>query len=94
MNLGNQAFAEVVNTERERLLSPSDPTVQQVKEVAGNILRVAVEDGVVDGKALKEWEVNVIESNVANAFVLPNGKVSFQLFSHRSLPFCPALWLD
>ena len=75
LNLGNAAYSEVVQTERERLLSPSDPTVQQVKEVAGNILRVAVEDGVVDPKAMKDWKVNVIESNVQNAFVLPNGGI-------------------
>ena len=82
MSLGNQAYNEVVTTESERMLPPNDPTVQQVKEVAGNILRVAVEDGVVDKSATKTWEVNVIESNVANAFVLPNGKVDPSLPSH------------
>ena len=85
LSLGNQAYSEVVSTERERLLQPNDPAVQQVKEVAGNILRVAVEDGVIDSGSIKNWEVNVIESNVVNAFVLPSGQVSLAI-SHRLQP--------
>ena len=74
-SLSLQAYQEVISTERERLLPASDPTVQQVKRVAEAILRVAVQDGVVDGQNMGDWQVNVIESNVANAFVLPSGQI-------------------
>ena len=74
-SLSLQAYQEVIASERERLLPPNDPTVQQVKRVAEGILRVAVQDGVVDGRNMGEWQVNVIESNVANAFVLPSGQI-------------------
>ena len=74
-SLSLQAYQEVITSERERLLPPNDPTVQQVKRVAEDILRVAVQDGVIDGQNMGDWQVNVIESNVANAFVLPSGQI-------------------
>lgn len=74
-SLSLQAYQEVISSERERLLPPNDATVQQVKRVAGDILRVAVQDGVIDGSNMGDWQVNVIESNVANAFVLPSGQI-------------------
>ena len=74
-SLSLQAYQEVISSERERLLPPNDATVQQVKRVAQDILRVAVQDSVIDVRNMGDWQVNVIESNVANAFVLPGGQI-------------------
>lgn len=73
MNLGETAYQEVLSVEQNRLLSPRSSTVQAINRVCAALIEAAVNDQVV--KQAMQWEVNVIESNVANAFVLPNGRI-------------------
>jgi predicted Zn-dependent protease len=78
LNLGSQAAEQVIQRENQRILGPENPTSQQVQEITRRILRVAAENPELSGKAeisKVPWRVSVIESNVANAFVLPNGDI-------------------
>lgn len=82
--LGLQAYQEILA--QERPLDPSDPTAQQVRQIAARLIdrvdevsaAIAAEHGHQAPEHWRqfEWEVNVIPSDQANAFCLPGGKMA------------------
>jgi predicted Zn-dependent protease len=69
MALGLQSYREILS--RERVLEPEAGISRQVRRVGERIARAAAD---VDPGF--EWEYKVIESDLANAFALPGGKVA------------------
>ncbi len=82
--LGLQAYQEILEQER-----PSDPDSPLSKEVRSIAERLIAKVEVVEAELARErglepnrfsqtfeWEVNVIESDQANAFCLPGGKMA------------------
>lgn len=67
--LGVQQYQQVLEQYRGRILSDSDPRTRQVRRV---LERLIPNSGL---PADYKWEVNVIESEETNAFVIPGGKV-------------------
>ena len=80
LQLGRQAYQQVLTKDRGNVLPAADPVVEKVRSV-GNRLRLAADDPEMRRKLgvspdLKlEWEFNVIQSKQINAFCLPGGKV-------------------
>ena len=82
--MGLQAYQEILS--QERPIDPSDPTAQQVREIARRLIEkvpqvtaeLAAEHGMQAPEHWREfeWDVNVIPSEQANAFCLPGGKMA------------------
>lgn len=82
--LGLQAYEEILT--QEQPLPKSDPTSQQVTEIARRLIskvdvvtaELAAEHGMQAPDYWREfqWDVNVIPSAQANAFCLPGGKMA------------------
>jgi predicted Zn-dependent protease len=82
--LGLQAFQEVVST--EHVLPSSDPTAHQVETIARRLVEhaddVEADLAAANGQASPnlaatfDWSVAVLESDQANAFCLPGGKMA------------------
>lgn len=72
MSLGASAYAEVMGKEQQRILPATDQAVRITSQVAHDIIDVLKQDGF---DKHMQWSVHVIESNTANAFVLPSGKI-------------------
>lgn len=83
-SLGLQAYEEIMGQER-----PIDPDSETAKEVRLIAERLIAKVGVVEAELAREhgleptrfsetfeWEVNVLESDQANAFCLPGGKMA------------------
>lgn len=78
--MGAETFEQVLAEARANraLLSPNHPASLAVKRVGGRIAAVAGDGyggGFVDQMKGIKWEFAVIQSNQANAFVVPGGKV-------------------
>jgi predicted Zn-dependent protease len=82
--LGLQAFQEVLQSERP--LPDTDPTARQITEIARRLVEhadeVEADLATLHGEASPnlansfEWQVAVLESDQANAFCLPGGKMA------------------
>jgi predicted Zn-dependent protease len=82
--LGLQAFQEVVST--EHVLPPSDPTAKQIEAIARRLVEhadeVEADLAATNGQQSPnlantfEWSVATLESDQANAFCLPGGKMA------------------
>jgi len=82
--LGLQAFQEVVST--ERVLPSSDPTARQIEAIARRLVEhadeVEADLAAANGQQSPNlastfaWSVAVLESDQANAFCLPGGKMA------------------
>jgi predicted Zn-dependent protease len=82
--LGLQAFKEVLS--QEQPLPASDPTTKQIEEIARRLVarasdvetQLAAEHSVPSPDLAKtfEWSVAVLQSEQANAFCLPGGKMA------------------
>jgi predicted Zn-dependent protease len=82
--LGLQAYQEILSTERP--LDPSTPVAREVRGIAARLIAkvpeveaaLAAENGLEPSRfsAGFDWDVNVIESDQANAFCLPGGKMA------------------
>ena len=82
--MGLQAYQEILA--QERPLPKSDPSAQQIEEIARRLIAKVPEvtAEVAAGHGLPapehwrdfEWDVNVIPSPQANAFCLPGGKMA------------------
>jgi predicted Zn-dependent protease len=82
--LGLQAFQEVVQT--ERVLDASNPAARQIGEIAARLVEhadeVEADLAAMNGQQSPnlantfDWKVAVIESEQANAFCLPGGKMA------------------
>ena len=82
--LGLQAYQEILA--QERPLDPDAPMSRDVRDIAQRLIAkvdvvetaLAREHGLQPGHFSKgfDWEVNVIQSDQANAFCLPGGKMA------------------
>lgn len=82
--LGLQAYQEILS--QERPLDPNSQIARQVREIARRLIdkvgvveaAIAAEHGQQPNGAWKtfDWDVNVIQSDQANAFCLPGGKMA------------------
>ena len=82
--LGLQAYEEILS--QERPVDPNSQVAQQVREIARRLIAkvdvveaaLAAEHGLQPQRISKdfEWDVNVIQSDQANAFCLPGGKMA------------------
>lgn len=82
--LGLQAYQEILS--QERPIDPNSQVAQQVREIARRLIAkvdvvetaLAAEHGLQPQRISRdfEWDVNVIQSDQANAFCLPGGKMA------------------
>lgn len=83
-SLGLQAYQQILA--QERPIDPDAPISRQVRNIAERLLAkvsvveaaLAAEHGLEPSRFSEsfEWEVNVIDSDQANAFALPGGKMA------------------
>lgn len=64
--LGVQSYREILSQSQ---VVPSGPTVDQIRRIGRRLAKVSEDPGF-------RWEFNLIQSNQANAFALPGGKVA------------------
>jgi len=88
--LGSMALSEYDNFKKtERILPETDERVQTVKEIGNNIAkaveRFMVKNHMKDRLSEYDWEFNVADSDVLNAWCMPGGKV---MFYTGILPVC------
>ncbi len=85
--LGAQAYQEVLSDAQSQraLLAPNDQTSQQIRTIAQRLVarvpQVAADLAAQHGQPTPDlgsyqWDVNVIQSDEANAFCLPGGKIA------------------
>ena len=81
LELGGQAYREVLGQYRGQILPADRPEVKRVRHVAARIVRAAgirpLQQEInlhVSGYRF-EWEANVVRSEQINAFALPGGKI-------------------
>mgnify|MGYP003444515327 FL=1 len=82
--MGLQAYEEILS--KERPVDPNSQIAQQVREIAKRLIakvpeveaQMAADTGNQPNRAWEtfEWDVNVIQSDQANAFCLPGGKMA------------------
>ena len=82
--LGLQAYEEILSTERP--VDPDTPIAREVREIARRLIEkvpeieaaLAAENGQqpTGFSSTFEWDVQVIQSDQANAFCLPGGKMA------------------
>ncbi|MBL9084819.1 MAG: M48 family metallopeptidase [Planctomycetales bacterium] len=76
--LGLQAFEEVLQQERQKVLTRG-PLVDAIRDIAQRLTTAARHEGFLTGVQLPEqemqWDVRVIDSKEQNAFCLPGGKI-------------------
>jgi metalloendopeptidase OMA1, mitochondrial len=79
--VGQQAYRQVLQEYRGRILPADDPRVRRVRAVVVRIVRAAGIEPLqreinlhVKGYRF-EWEANVVEDRRVNAFCLPGGKI-------------------
>lgn len=82
--MGLQAYQEILS--QERPIDPDAPQARQVRAIAERLIAkvpeveaaLAAENGLAASNFSQDfdWEVNVIESDQANAFCLPGGKMA------------------
>ncbi|MEO8364897.1 MAG: M48 family metallopeptidase [Pseudoxanthomonas sp.] len=85
--LGTQAYQQVLgDAQSQRALLPAnDPTSQQIRQIAQRLVArvpqvaadlAALHQQPVPDLSSYQWDVNVIQSEEANAFCLPGGKIA------------------
>ena len=85
--LGTQAYQQVLgDAQAQRALLPAnDPTSQQIRQIAQRLVarvpQVAADLAALHNQPTPDlssyqWDVNVIQSEEANAFCLPGGKIA------------------
>lgn len=82
--MGLQAYEDILS--KERPVDPNSQIAQQVREIAKRLIakvpeveaQMAADSGNTPAKVWEtfEWDVNVIQSDQANAFCLPGGKMA------------------
>ena len=81
VQLGRQAYQQILGKERGNVLPASDPIVQKVRDVGNRLSRAGRRPPVLRRFKISQelkfnWEFNVIQSRQINAFCLPGGKVA------------------
>lgn len=82
--MGLQAYEDILS--KERPVDPNSQVARQVREIANRLIAkvpeveaaLAAENGKQPNRVWQtfEWDVNVIQSDQANAFCLPGGKMA------------------
>ncbi len=82
--MGLQAYEDILS--KERPVDPNSQVARQVREIANRLIArvpeveaaLAAENGQQPNRVWQtfEWDVNVIQSDQANAFCLPGGKMA------------------
>lgn len=82
--MGLQAYEDILS--KEQPVDPNSQVARQVREIANRLIAkvpeveaaLAAENGKQPNRAWRtfEWDVNVIQSDQANAFCLPGGKMA------------------
>lgn len=82
--MGLQAYEDILS--KERPVDPNSQIAQQVREIAKRLIakvpeveaQMAADSGNAPNKVWEtfDWDVNVIQSEQANAFCLPGGKMA------------------
>jgi len=82
--MGLQAYEDILS--KEQPVDPNSQVARQVREIANRLIAkvpeveaaLAAENGKQPNRAWQtfEWDVNVIQSDQANAFCLPGGKMA------------------
>ena len=82
--MGLQAYEDILS--KERPVDPNSQVAQQIREIAKRLIArvpeveaaLAAENGKQPNRVWQtfEWDVNVIQSDQANAFCLPGGKMA------------------
>lgn len=82
--MGLQAYEDILS--KERPVDPNSQIAQQVREIAKRLIakvpeveaQMAADSGNTPNKVWEtfDWDVNVIQSEQANAFCLPGGKMA------------------
>ena len=82
--MGLQAYEDILS--KERPVDPNSQVARQIREIANRLIAkvpeveaaLAAENGKQPNRAWQsfEWDVNVIQSDQANAFCLPGGKMA------------------
>jgi metalloendopeptidase OMA1, mitochondrial len=82
--MGLQAYEDILS--KERPVDPNSQIAQQVREIAKRLIakvpeveaQMAADSGNQPNRSWEtfEWDVNVIQSDQANAFCLPGGKMA------------------
>src|SRR5947207_8673110 len=87
LQVGRQAYPEVLGKYRDQIVPADRPEVKQVRQIMARIVRAAgieplqreiaanVPNFRIEGYHF-EWEVNVIQDRRINAFCLPGGKMA------------------
>jgi len=81
LELGEEAYREVLSESRGRILPADDPQVQRVRGIAVRVIQAAGIEPLQREINLHlkgyrfEWEVNVVGERQINAFCLPGGKI-------------------
>ncbi len=70
-DIAEREFLALTNELRDSFLPTNHPSHMRVFRIAKRILHANMTE-FTEGK---NWEVNVVESDIANAFVLPNGQI-------------------
>jgi len=81
LELGQEAYRDILQESRGRILPANDPSVRRVRSIGSRIVRAAGIEPLqreinlhIKGYRF-EWEANVIDEDKINAFCLPGGKV-------------------
>ncbi len=76
--LGEQAFAEVRQSERGNIIG-NGPLKQAVQRIANNLIRASQSPAFEEKTRVKsldfKWDLEVVQSDQVNAFCLPGGKI-------------------
>lgn len=83
--MGAQAYQQVLSENQGAVLPPSSPEAQLVERVGRRIAPVVDRQRIENGEQPFDWQFSVIDSQEANAFALPGGKV---VFYTGILPIC------
>ena len=81
LRVGRQAYAEVLDEYRDRILPQGHPDVQRVERVVSRLAKAAQIEPLQREINLRiqgyvfEWEVRVVQDRQVNAFCLPAGKI-------------------
>jgi metalloendopeptidase OMA1, mitochondrial len=81
LQVGRQAYQEVLEKYRDHLLPNDDPSVRRVRAIVAKLVRASEIEPLGREINLRlrgyqfEWQANVVDSDTINAFCLPAGKI-------------------